>query len=184
MISRKLLYCLTFSCNHINYKVDVALECARLQHRLSLPPLEVEDFPQAASGNIHDMKVLQHSTSHHQMVGQSAAETDILQEILSVAHVSQELINNPNSYVDPTMWGGGSVLGAGGDDFTFVVGREAGQSSQANEMMRYMDNSCEDPISKSIYIGDFDEDFKMERMAENLRWVGMSSKDADEVLFF
>ncbi|CBI27341.3 unnamed protein product, partial [Vitis vinifera] len=27
-------------------KVDVALECARLQHRFSLPPLEVEDFPQ------------------------------------------------------------------------------------------------------------------------------------------
>ncbi|CAN4078432.1 unnamed protein product [Withania somnifera] len=27
-------------------KVDIALECARLQHRFTLPPLEIQDFPQ------------------------------------------------------------------------------------------------------------------------------------------
>ncbi|KAK4409499.1 NAC domain-containing protein 86 [Sesamum angolense] len=32
-------------------RVDIALECARLQHRFSLPPLEVQDFSQGAFAN-------------------------------------------------------------------------------------------------------------------------------------
>jgi len=55
-------------------QVDVALECARLQHRLSLPPLEVEDFPQDVS--------LDTKTS---ILRSNPNEVDILQEFLSVA---------------------------------------------------------------------------------------------------
>jgi len=50
-------------------KVDIALECARLQHRLSLPPLKVEDLPQDVS--LDDVS--------------NPNEVDILQEFLSVA---------------------------------------------------------------------------------------------------
>jgi len=75
-------------------QVDVALECARLQHRLSLPPLEVEDFPQDVS--------LDTKTS---ILRSNPNEVDILQEFLSVASASQELINGSSSSSYPAeMW--------------------------------------------------------------------------------
>ncbi|PON75011.1 NAC domain containing protein [Parasponia andersonii] len=167
-------------------KVDVALECARLQHRLSLPPLEVEDFPQA-SGIINDFKVMQSTAHHHAMPESAANETDILQEILSVAHVSQELMNqSTTNYVDQTIWEGNNVnVNGAADDFCFMVGRETqyNQSLANNELnpMRYMDKSWENPIMRSIEIRDFDEDFKTDnRAVENLRWIGMPSKEGYE----
>ncbi|OMO88868.1 No apical meristem (NAM) protein [Corchorus olitorius] len=143
-------------------KVDVALECARLQHRLSLPPLEVEDFPQV--GFINNYKVMR--TSNNPM-RESQVETDILQEILSVAHASQELINPTGGGHDHDAWGGGSCSNA--NDFTFMTAT----------------NNCSfaDSGARSIDISDLHEDFKPERMAENLRWVGMSNKDLEQYCF-
>lgn len=171
----------------INSQIDVALECARLQHRLSLPPLEVEDFPQ--SSGINDFKVMQSTAYRHTVPETAANDTDILQEILSVAHVSQELMNQSSSnFVDETMWGGTNAtnIGTGADDFSFMVGRKPqhNQSLENNDVnhMRYMDKSWENPLTRSIEIGDFEEDFKTDhRTVENLRWIGMSSKDAEEV---
>ncbi|KAL5570718.1 hypothetical protein UlMin_020315 [Ulmus minor] len=144
-------------------KVDVALECARLQHRLSLPPLEVEDFGMSRNEN------------------ENANESDLLQEILSVSHVSQELMMNQSSYGDA--WG--PNLTQTNDDFTFMVGREPQYNQPTHDLdsTRYnnVEKSWENSIARSIDIGDLDEDYKTER--ENLRWVGMPGKDADHQTF-
>ncbi|XP_041007611.1 NAC domain-containing protein 86-like isoform X2 [Juglans microcarpa x Juglans regia] len=117
-------------------KVDIALECARLQHRFSLPPLE---------------------------------------EILSVAQASQELINQSNL---PDTWGGNY---APDDDFSFLIDRDThNQAGDLSLYERYIDKSWEDSSTiRTIQIGDLDhEDLQKERLAaENLRWVGMSNKD-------
>ncbi|KAH7653697.1 NAC domain-containing protein [Dioscorea alata] len=63
-------------------EVDVALECAKLQHRLALPPLEVEDFPQV---DLMEMKT---------------ANDGLFKEILSVASAPQELLINNSYYQD------------------------------------------------------------------------------------
>lgn len=101
-------------------------------------------------------------------------ETDILQEILSVAHVSQELINNSGNFMDHTMWGGENVPVGGDQDFTFATD-QFNQTNEHNNPMRYADKSSENPIMRSLEIEDLEDEFKMERMSENLRWVGMSS---------
>lgn len=151
-------------------QVDITLECARLQHRFSLPSLEVEDFPQVG---FTDFKVSQLTP-----ICESASETDILQEILSVAQASQELINQNNF---PGTWGGSS---APDDDFSFMVGRDT--YNQVNDVSaeRYIDKPWEDSNTRSIQIGDLEEDFKTQRMTENLRWVGMSDKDLEKVPLF
>ncbi|URE34731.1 No apical meristem (NAM) protein [Musa troglodytarum] len=74
-------------------KVDVALECARLQHRLSLPPLEVEDFPR--------MDLTQSKAMRSGGFQEGGSQVDILQEILSAASASDELVVDC-SYAD--MW--------------------------------------------------------------------------------
>ncbi|URE30624.1 No apical meristem (NAM) protein [Musa troglodytarum] len=73
-------------------KVDVALEC-RLQHRLSLPPLEVEDFPR--------MDLTQSKAMRSGGFQEGGSQVDILQEILSAASASDELVVDC-SYAD--MW--------------------------------------------------------------------------------
>ncbi|CAK7338885.1 unnamed protein product [Dovyalis caffra] len=156
-------------------KVDIALECARFQHRFALPPLEVEDFPQV--GFTQDLKVMQQpsmpeSTSTHQ--------TDILQEILSVAHVSQELINQ-SSFQDT--WGGNYA--ATDHDFTFMAGKDVQHNMYSDMMMnstRWADKQWIEPStsSRSVEISDLDEAFKAERMVENLRWVGMSNDELEK----
>ena len=145
-------------------QVDVALECARLQHQLTLPPLEVEDFPQVGLTNYKVMRTTPMCETQH--------ETDILQEILSVAHASQELINQDAR--------GGSSSNT--DDFTFMTAKGTYQN-QVNEMScpQYMNKPLEESITRSIDISEVQGDLKMERMIENLRWVGMSSKDLEEV---
>ncbi|KAF9683837.1 hypothetical protein SADUNF_Sadunf04G0055600 [Salix dunnii] len=155
-------------------KVDIALECARLQHRFTLPPLQVDDFPQFG---FSDLKVMQQPsmpecTSTHQ--------TDILQEILSVAHASQELINQ-SSFQDT--WVGNYATAD--NDFTFMDGKDVQHNLYSDMMMnstRWADKPWFDPntSSRSIDMSDLDETFKAERMVENLRWVGMSNEELEK----
>lgn len=164
-------------------QVDIALECARLQHRLSLPPLEVEDFPQVGVSTLQ-------STGH-----ENPNETDILQEILSVAHVSQELINQSNFGDSSSTWGGNYANPVLPDhDFTFMVGKDNtttqynnshGQVNDETNSMRYLDHksSWTDPHARTIEIADLEDEFKTQRKVENLRWVGMSNEDVEKVLY-
>ncbi|KAB5516802.1 hypothetical protein DKX38_027450 [Salix brachista] len=154
--------------------VNKALECARLQHRFTLPPLEVEDFPQVGLADIKMMQQpsMPESTSTH--------HTDILQEIRSVAHAPQELINQ-SSFQDT--WGGNYA--ASDLDFTFMSGKNVQHNILSDMMMnstRLADRSWIDPSTSSRYIeiSDLDEAFKTERMVENLRWVGMSNDDLEK----
>ncbi|GMJ01353.1 NAC domain containing protein 28 [Hibiscus trionum] len=148
------------------FKVDVALECARLQHRLALPPLEVEDYPQG--GLVTNYKLMPTGP-----IRESRHETDILQEILSVAHVSQEMINPTAGHGDA--WGASSSNNA--DDFTFMTAKSMYQS-EVKEMScpQYLHKPLEESITRSM-------DMSEERMSENLRWVGMSSKDLEQYCF-
>ncbi|GLU10605.1 hypothetical protein SLE2022_273980 [Rubroshorea leprosula] len=128
-------------------KVDIALECARLQQRLSLPPpLEVEDFHQA--GLVHDYKVLRATSTQNE-------NTDVLQEILSVANTSQQLTNQP---IHQSMYGNWGT-DTNTHDFSFMTPKETYQT-QFEEMN-----------TRAIPICDLDEDFKTERMVENLGWI-------------
>lgn len=121
-------------------QVDVALECARLQHRFSMPPLMVDDFPQLGKS-------------------QDTNGNDILQEILSVAHVSREMINQSNLSQEKYVGSYDPV-----DDFTFIP-------------------DFTGPYDNQVYNTSMDRDeFKTERVAENLRWVGMSNKDLEKVI--
>lgn len=119
-------------------KVDVALECARLQHRFSMPPLMVDDFPQLG-------------------ITQDTTGNDILQEILSVAHVSREMINQSNLSQEKYVGNYDPV-----DDFTFI-------------------SDFTGPYDNQVYNTNMDRDeFKIERVAENLRWVGNSNKELEK----
>lgn len=132
-----------------------------------MPPLEVEDFPQVG---ISELKMTQASSS---MCG-NRNETDILQEILSVAQASQELINQSNY---SQAFGGNESYATHENDFTFMVGNN--NYNHVNDMNSM--RAWEDPNTRSIEIGDLDDEFKTERMVENLRWVGMSSADLEKV---
>ncbi|XP_004289565.1 PREDICTED: NAC domain-containing protein 86 isoform X2 [Fragaria vesca subsp. vesca] len=159
-------------------KVDIALECARLQHRLTLPPLEVEDFPHVG---FTDFKNLQYSDPGLEGTG---TETDALQEILSVAHVSQEMINQSNNFADQT-WATANYA-PGANDFSFMVDRDAHYNqiiTTHHDMnpMRYVDKPWENSYIRSIEIGDLeDDDFRTDNTTENLRWIGMSDKDLEK----
>lgn len=88
------------------------------------------------------------------------------------SNLPQETIFNSN--VQDSSWGGNY-----GDDFSFMSG-ENNHYSSCNDLM--MNSTPYDSNTiRSIEIGDLDEDIKTERMVENLRWVGMSSKDFDSV---
>ncbi|XP_054794305.1 NAC domain-containing protein 54-like isoform X2 [Prosopis cineraria] len=179
-------------------KVDIALERARMQHRFSMPPLEVEDFPQVGIPELNMPQPSDHSGAIIHGSTTTETTTDILQEILSVAHASQELINQTSNYNPPTTWGGG---GSGNyapheeddDDFTFMVGRGSDdqnysynhQVSDLSSMIRGINSETtttwEDQNTvRSIEIADLADEFKAERMVENLRWVGMSSKSMEK----
>ncbi|KAL2551276.1 NAC domain containing protein 28 [Forsythia ovata] len=139
-------------------KVDLAIECARLQHRFTLPPLEVQDFPQSG---------LSHSNAFHENTSQPA---DILAEILSVAQASHELQNQDT-------WGG---IYAPAEDFSFQP-----HDNQILDMdsFKYMDNLREEQSHRSIKIEEKDGVFTSERMVENLRWVGMSNKELEKTFY-
>lgn len=149
-----------------------------------MPPLEVEDFPQVGYSEMK-MPLPDYGANDINIYGSrnnNETSTDILQEILSVAHASQELINQTPSY-SHTSWGGHNnnenYAPQEGDDqdFTFMVGGNNSNNYDSHVSYR----TWEDPNTvRSIEIGDVDE-FKGERMVENLRWVGMSSKYMDKV---
>ncbi|CAK9311554.1 unnamed protein product [Citrullus colocynthis] len=157
-------------------KVDIALECARLQHRFTLPPLEVEDYPH--SGYSDHFKTPQ-PTNPTMLGGSSEASTDILQEILSVAQASQELANQ-SCALDATTWDGGlannnnnNVYACSTDqDFTFMAAKDGFQDWNSAATFD-VESSWEDPYSKCIDVGNGGDDIPV----ENLRWVGMSNKD-------
>ena len=142
-----------------------------------MPPLQMQDldFPQVG---ISKLKMEQGSSS---MSG-SRNETDILQEILSVAHASQELINQSNYSSQPFMNANENYAPHETHDFTFMVGTNYNHVNDMNPMnMGFVDKAWEDQNTRSIEIGDLDDGFKTERMMENLRWVGMSSKNVEKV---
>ncbi|XP_045828943.1 NAC domain-containing protein 86-like isoform X1 [Trifolium pratense] len=134
-------------------KMDIALECARMQHRL--PPLEVEDFPQG-----------------------SKTKKDILEEILSLNHASQELMNH-SSYSQA--FGDNENYAPYEDEFTFMVGTNYNHINDMSSM-RYVDKSWEDLSTGSIEIGGLeDQELKSRRMVENLRWIGMPREDLEKM---
>ncbi|XP_073289062.1 NAC domain-containing protein 54-like isoform X2 [Primulina huaijiensis] len=156
------------NCNPIPYppsKVDVALECARLQHRFSLPPLEVQHLTQA---DFSRDPMFSHPSPMFD--DQSTNQTDILEEILSVAQASHNL-------QDHDAWTGGTY--AATDDFSFFI--HGGNSTIPDiGSSRYTSNLREEHIHQPIEIKEKDEAFDPERMVENLRWVGMSNKEFDK----
>ncbi|KAL8109281.1 NAC domain-containing protein 86-like [Apium graveolens] len=141
----------TFSdCNPSSYKPS-KLECARMQQGLSLPPLQVHDFPQAGLGG------LSNAPPSNNMYGNTAIyhQQDILDEIISVAQVSEEMMNQ-NSWIKEN--------GTAEDDFSFL---NHNQDQGMN-------------IARSLEVTGSNEQFNNHKMAENLRWVGMSSNANDK----
>ncbi|CAI9753263.1 unnamed protein product [Fraxinus pennsylvanica] len=145
-------------------KVDTELECARLQQRFSLPPLQVVDFPQ--SNFAADT-----STSHSIAFQENRNHPNILEEILSIAQVSQDF-QNPNTTLDG--------IYAEADEFFFPP-----HSNQVQDMcsLKYTDNLREEPDHRSIEIGEKDEVVQSGGMVENLRWLGMSNKELEKMNF-
>ncbi|CAH9148024.1 unnamed protein product [Cuscuta epithymum] len=154
-------------------KVDIALECARLQHRFTLPQLEVQDLPQSTF-----------------ITNQLHQPTDIVQEILSVAQVSQNLMNE----LDDNPWSGPyhdhePPIDAK-DAFSFLPH----SSSQIQDLgsFRFLDqqprgegeDKHQNCMNVHHQLGDIyadDEGLKPDTIVmENLRWVGMSDKDLEK----
>jgi hypothetical protein len=172
-------------------QVDVALECARLQHRLSLPPLEAQDFP-------HDVS-LDTKTS---VLRSNPNEVDILQEFLSVASASQELIHGSSSSYAAEMWPGAgssknvvssthydcsnelsSLVELGvkakveADNFYHIEGCGVGTSSGFALKSGHVD----EPV-RLVQIIDMEEELKEEKkQVENLRGVRLHNNDLGEV---
>ncbi|XP_022990012.1 NAC domain-containing protein 86-like [Cucurbita maxima] len=154
-------------------KVDIALECARLQHRFTLPPLEVEGFPNSSYSDHFKMPQPVDPTM---LGGSSETSTDILQEILSVAQASQELANQ-SSVVETTTWDGGlaNVYGCSNEDFNFMANKDGFHDWNSSTRF-HVESSWDDPFSKCIEVGNVGDEIPV----ENLRWVGMSNKDLDK----
>nr|GEZ48611.1 NAC domain-containing protein 86-like [Tanacetum cinerariifolium] len=93
--------------NPYSPKVDMTMECARLQHTLSLPPLQVQDFQPDCVSNDFDFKTIPQSSNGHHI----DSHQDILHELLSLAKVSRDHINQ-------NTWGG-SYAGIN-NDFSFL----------------------------------------------------------------
>lgn len=111
------------------------------------------------------MKTTQSSSTIHA----NTNEQDILQEILSVAQVSKELINQDS-------W---SISYAPSNDFSFLPHPEQaphGMSMSITDSSRFLGNTS------SLGVGGSGEGLKSERLVENLRWIGKSGKDIDKVL--
>uniref|UniRef100_A0A0A9D6H0 NAC domain-containing protein n=1 Tax=Arundo donax TaxID=35708 RepID=A0A0A9D6H0_ARUDO len=174
----------SFSC--LPSKVDVALECARLQHRLSLPPLEVEDFPQDVS---LDTKT--------RVLRSNPNEVDILQEFLSVASASQELINGSSSSYPSEMWLGAGTSSAGThyiNELSSLV--ELGVVKAKEEADNFYHMGCTGTsagfASKSVHvdepvrlveIADMEEQLEEEKkQVENLRGVRLHNNDLGEIV--
>ncbi|KAG9154692.1 hypothetical protein Leryth_019033 [Lithospermum erythrorhizon] len=140
-------------------KVAIAMECARLQNRFILPPLEVQDSPQTTifttSSMPHQPNFNYQNTNNQQ---------DILQEILSVAEASNHFLNDQDSC--------GNFLGNNIDDFSSFLHGDNQFQSLSSMMVNQEEN--QDNNMRSIQI-------KPERVVENLRWVGMSEHDLEKI---
>ncbi|URD84598.1 No apical meristem (NAM) protein [Musa troglodytarum] len=158
--------CSPGSFSYMPSKVDVALQCARLQHRLSLPPLEVEDFSHI---NLTESKIL-HSGNHG----------DIIQEILSVASASQELINNSGGH---DMWVGANPHGE--EEFASFFELDKGsdgiqlpQTSFMSSLRSIARSSNVGELPTKLFeISDLEEEFKAEeKRVENLRGIALEAE--------
>ncbi|CAA2980684.1 Transcription initiation factor TFIID subunit 2 [Olea europaea subsp. europaea] len=160
--SNQYSYCAPMS--YPQSKVDIALERTRLQQRFSLPPLRVDDFPQANFAADANM-------SHSNVFQENRNKPDMLEEILSIAQVSQDF------QTPVTTWDG---IYAEGDEFFFPS-----HSNQVPDMcsLKYTDNLREEPDYRSIKIGEKDKLIESTGMVENLRWLGMSNKELEKMNF-
>ncbi|XP_010528600.1 PREDICTED: NAC domain-containing protein 86 isoform X2 [Tarenaya hassleriana] len=135
------------------FKVDIAFECERLQNRLSLPPLHMEDLPHAG---FLETDLLNNTD-------------DVLNKILSIAQASQEQASNQVSW--NAACGSQNIHG---DNFDFAGERFANFNNRNGE------NSWEEANLNAVGAQGPAERFKEERMIENLRWVGVSSKELEK----
>ncbi|KAK9732960.1 hypothetical protein RND81_04G034400 [Saponaria officinalis] len=89
------------NCSSISFppsKVDIAVECSRLQHRFSLPPLEVEENLQFGA-TLSELGMSQPNFNTNTNTNNNINNTpkvDILDEILCVAQAQQNLTNQSN----------------------------------------------------------------------------------------
>ncbi|WVZ55212.1 hypothetical protein U9M48_005904 [Paspalum notatum var. saurae] len=176
----------SFSC--LPSKVDVALECARLQHRLSLPPLEVDDFPQDVS--------LDTKTN---VLRSNPNEVDILQEFLSVASASQELIHgtSSSSYAAAEMWlaGGAGTSSASThylNELSSLVEPAGVKAKEETDNFYHMDHIGTSAGFASKPVQHVDEQVRLVEIAvmeefkeekkqmENLRGVRLHNNDLGE----
>ncbi|XP_071735367.1 NAC domain-containing protein 54-like [Rutidosis leptorrhynchoides] len=159
------------NCGHVSYppsKVEIALECARLQQRLTMPPLQIQDLPQQGAISYVDlMNMPQTSSNLCEFATSNVPQQDIVQEILSVAQVSQDLINQ-------NTWGGGNFSGHHEDDFLFTANNISNNHMQDEGSFGFMGDEHN---MRSIEVGGANEQLGTDRIVENLRWVGMSNKD-------
>ncbi|KAD3640593.1 hypothetical protein E3N88_29816 [Mikania micrantha] len=154
------------NCGNLPYsqsKVDIAMECARLQHSLSLPPLQVQGYHDNSVASYIDLKNIPQS-SNASLIG---SQHDILHEILSMG--SQDFINHDE-------WSGGYA--AIDNKFSFMMNND-------NQMLDSgsFEFVGDDRNTRAIEIDDVDGKLKSDRMVENLRWVGMTNKDDPEMAF-
>ncbi|XP_076894169.1 NAC domain-containing protein 54-like [Bidens hawaiensis] len=155
------------TCGNLPYppsKVDIAMECARLHHRLSLPPLQAQDFLHDGVTNYVELKNIPQSSTGPTI----GSQLDILHEILSID--SQDFINQD-------AWGGSYA--EINNEFTFMPNNDMNQM-QGSESFRFMGD---DRNTRSIEIDDADGQMKTDPIVENLRWVRMSNKDLEMAFF-
>ncbi|XP_015065776.1 NAC domain-containing protein 86-like isoform X1 [Solanum pennellii] len=140
-------------------KVDIALECARLQHRFTLPQLEIQDFTQVGSYVDHAKIPAQSSFI------QQASQNHVINQDYSWS-------GNYNSSCAPNM----------DDDFSFLIPlNNSNQIHHHGDLGSFNFMEQDENVIRSIDIGDFDhQDFKSDRMVENLRWIGMSNRDLEK----
>lgn len=160
----------------------MALECARLQYRLDLPPpLEVEDFPQDVS--------LDTKTG---ILRSNPNEVDILQEFLSVASASQELINGSSSSYTETWLGGAGTSSAGNhymNELSSLVDLGATKAKEEADNFYQLCSigasmTSRDEPARLVEISDMEEFKEEKRRVENLRGVKLVNNDLGEVIAY
>ncbi|KAI4388885.1 hypothetical protein MLD38_001174 [Melastoma candidum] len=117
-----------------HFQDNESLECARLQNRFTIPPPASEDFPLVTLFDEHEPNM--------------TSNCDILQEILSVAQVSHDLIHQSSS--NP-----------------FIALDYPNCAPEHDDSFDF--RTAKDPV--------YDPCPEVGGMAESLRWVGMSDKD-------
>ncbi|MED6159051.1 hypothetical protein PIB30_038746 [Stylosanthes scabra] len=137
---------------------NVAVECARMQQRFSMPPLEVvEEFPNLGISELNMMT--RGTTSMCVGSGNNNNETDILQEILSLANAnasSQEFTNHSH-----ILLGGNNASYAvphHDNDFAFNAGTS--YNNHALNDINPMRYEIQDRNLRTIEIGDLQSEFK------------------------